>query len=98
VGLNLPFKKSEQKTSNEECLATCNQTLGDSDHTMTDNEFQIALKVGLRITSTKPSESCMSYVSPTILRLRQVTHGIQLSGPTFLLTSCEGSSAVRKET
>jgi hypothetical protein len=34
----------------------------------------------------------------TPLHNSEFTYGIQLSGPIFLLISCEGSSAVRNET
>jgi hypothetical protein len=87
--LNIPLKKSEQETSDEECLAACDETLADSDDTVAGMSSGTSIcGAQVRLTSTKPSEYCMSLVSlAEQLHVSWLTYGIQLSGPTFLLMS-----------
>jgi len=67
----LPFKEPKQETGDKKCLPTRDETLADSDDTP-----QHHLDTGSHWSVWTALRSCQ----PT-------TYGIQLSGPTFLLTS-----------
>ena len=100
VKLNSPFNEPKQEACYVKRCATSNFHLANRNNTATftsiESDCQKLLERCIPPCNhlNTASSKCQLVVGSN---MNQITYGIQLSGPIFLLINCEGSSAKRKE-